>query len=344
MGIVGRSWVTLVASFAAAAFATPASAIDEALIDAAKKEGKVVWYTALNVDQFARPFAEAFEKKFGIKVEYARVDAAQVALRIDAEGKARRVQADVFDGFGTPSLQRDGLVAKFAPEGVRRFSNDVVDPNSYWAATNMYVMTPAFNTDVVKKGQEPKTFEDLLDPKWKGKMAWNSRTSVIAAPGFVAVILKTMGDVKGREYLRKLATQDVANVDATVRAILDQIITGEYVLGIQMLNSQAVVSANQGAPAGWVAMKPASAVLSVVSLTAGAPHPNAGKLLIESMVSKEGQQFFHNANYVPVDPEVPPQDPSTRPGDSTFPAIVFTPEQIERELPGWKAVYNEIFH
>ena len=152
-------------------------AADEALIAAAKKEGQLTWYTTQIVNQFARPAASAFEKKYGIRVNFIRADSNEVTLRILNEGKAGRVQADVFDGTGAAaSLKKDGLVAKFVPENASRLPAQFIDAEGYWVATNLYVLTPGFNTDLIKKGTEPRTLQDLLDPKLRGKIAWNCRS------------------------------------------------------------------------------------------------------------------------------------------------------------------------
>ena len=150
-----------------------AAAADPALIAAAKKEGQLTWYTTQIVNQFARPAAEAFQKKYGIRVNYIRADSNEVTLRIQNEGKAGRVQADVFDGTGaTAALKNNNLVAKYIPQSADRLPAQFKDKDGYWVATNLYVLTPAFNTELVEKGTQPKTFQDLLDPKWRGKMAW----------------------------------------------------------------------------------------------------------------------------------------------------------------------------
>jgi iron(III) transport system substrate-binding protein len=145
-----------------------ARAADAALIDAAKKEGEVTWYTTQIIDQFARPAAEAFEKKYGIKVNYVRADASDSALRILNEARAGRVQADLFDGIAAPALVKEGVVLDYVPDSSQRLPPQFVDPQHFWVATNLYVYTLGFNTELVPKGTEPKSYEDLLDPKWKG--------------------------------------------------------------------------------------------------------------------------------------------------------------------------------
>src|SRR5690242_16377798 len=165
---------------------TPTYAADAALIDAAKKEGKVVWYTTLIVNQAIRPLKDAFERQYpGIKLQYTRADEAPTAAKILAEAQAGRVQADLFDGISNMvPLKRAGLVASFVPPGAAQIPADLKDPDGGWIAILLYVFSPGINTTMVPKERAPKTYQDLLDPAWRGKMAWNPG-SIAGAIGFV---------------------------------------------------------------------------------------------------------------------------------------------------------------
>jgi iron(III) transport system substrate-binding protein len=338
-----RHWIAAAAILAALAGA-PARAADQAMIEAAKKEGQVVWYTTQIIDQFARPAAAAFEKRYGIKVSYVRANSNEVALRVLNEAKAGRMQADVFDGTGaTASLKKEGIVAKFIPENAKRFPKDYIDAEGYWVATNLYVLTPGYNTELIRKGTEPKTFQDLLDPKYKGKIAWNSTASSSAGPGFVGIVLETMGEEKGTAYLRDLAKQQPAGLAVAARQVLDQVIAGEYAIALNIFNNHAVISAAKGAPVDWIPMDPALGVLSVISVTKDAPHPNAGRLFLEFLMSEDGQKIYRDAEYLPVDPNVPPKDLALRPDGVKFRAIYKTPEDIDREMPRWTELFKSIF-
>lgn len=322
----------------------PASAADQGLIDAAKKEGEVVWYTTVIVNQLVRPLAGAFEKKYGVKVKYARANASDTALKIINEARAGQVQADLFDGTSAaPPLKQAGLVAKFVPDGAKALDPKFVDKDQQWVATHAYYMTPGINTSLVPVKDAPKTFEDLLDPKWRGKMAWNSSTSSSGGPGFVGNVLTAMGQDKGMAYLRKLAGQKIINMDVSARQLLDQAIAGEFPIALQIFNHHAVISAKKGAPVTWVAMEPVTSTLSVVSLLKDAPHPNAGKLLIDFMVSEEGQKLFEAADYLPVHPKVKPREPKLTPDGGGFKVNVITPEELGEKLPEWKKISDQLF-
>jgi iron(III) transport system substrate-binding protein len=325
--------------------AAPASAADAALIAAAKKEGQVVWYTTQIVNQFVRPAAAAFEKKYGIKVNYVRADSKAVALRVLNEGKAGRVQADVFDGTaGVAPLKQQNLVAKFIPESAARLDKQFVDPQGYWTATNLYVLTPSYNTELVSKAEVPKSFDDLLSPRWKGKIAWNASATMSGAGGFVGLIMETMGEQKGREYLKKLAGQNIFPMHASAREVLNHVIVGESALALNIFNNHAVISAAKGAPVAWIPMQPVVGVLSVAALTKDAPHENAGKLLIDFLVSAEGQKIFYDADYIPVDPKLQPRYPELKPDGVKLKAVYFSPEQIEQLMPKWMSIHKEYFH
>ena len=341
----GRSRPLFAAVLAAAlALGTGARAADQALIDAAKKEGRVTWYTTQIVNQFVVPAVAAFEKKYGVKVDYIRADAPDVILRITNEAKAGKVLADVFDGIPTSAaLKKEGLVMKYVPDSAKRLPKDYVDADGYWAATNLYVLTPGFNTSLVPKGTEPKTLQDLLDPKWKGKIAWGSANSSSSAPGFIGLVLAEMGDEKGMQYLQQFAKQNVANLGVAARQVLDQVIAGEYSIALQIYDNHAVISAAQGAPSAFIPMNPAFVVMGVMSATKDAPHPNAAKLIIDFLVDEEGQKIFRDTDYMPVDPNIPPKDSSLRPDGKTWRYIAFTPEQADAAMPKWAKIYKDLF-
>jgi iron(III) transport system substrate-binding protein len=323
-----RSLTLLTASLCLAA--ASAQAADPALVAAAKKEGAVVWYTTQIVDQFARPAAAAFEKLYpGIKVSLSRTNATTAAIKILNENRARKNQADVFDGTVTVvPLKKEGYVLKWLPDAAKNYPPQFKDPEGYWIATNIYILTPAFNTKLFPPGQEPKNFQALLDPKYRGKMVWGASLSSSAASGFIGNVLDAMGEQAGMAYLRQLQKQRIA---------------GEYAIALQIFNHHAVISAKKGAPVKWIPMEPATGVLSVVSIPKAAPHPNAAKLFEDFLVSKEGQRLYRSAEYLPADPSVPALDPTLKPEGGKFRSRFFSPEETAEKMPRWKKIYDEIF-
>ena len=317
-------------------------AADAALVEAAKKEGRVTWYTVQIADQIVRPVISGFEQKYGIHVDFVRSNSATLAARLLNEGKAGQVKASVFDGTSaTVALKRANLVEKWVPDA--DLPKNLSDPEGYWVACNYYINTPGFNTNLVPRGTEPKTFEDLLDPKWKGRMAWNVQPSVSAGQGLVGSILIAWGEEKARAYLAKLAKQDITPLLVSGRQVLDLVITGEYPIGLQIFNNHAYISASKGAPVDWIKMQPPLITYAVMSVPKGAPSPNAGKLLIDYIVSPEGQRIIADAGELPVHPGVKPRDPTLIPDGVTFKGSFLTPEELDRELVTWTKIFDEYF-
>jgi ABC-type Fe3+ transport system substrate-binding protein len=336
--------IVLAGVAALAGLTTAARAADEALIAAAKKEGVIVWYTVQTIPQIVTPLVAAFEKKYGVKVNYIRANSSEVALRVLNEAKAGRTLSDVFDGTGTTApLKRAGLVMKWLPDEAKSWPKELIDAEGYWVATNFFVNTVGINTNLVPPAQEPKTWDDVLDPKWKGRMAMGSSKSASAGPGMVGLMFKTRGEKDGREFLRKLAGQDVASAPVAARQILDRVIAGEYAIGLMMFNHHAVISAAQGAPVKWLPVGPAMVTLNVASLTKDAPHPNAGKLFLDYMISEPGQAIFRDTDYLPANPKVKAKDPSLIPDGKKFVGQFFTPEEVDTQMPRWNDIYHEIF-
>lgn len=343
--VIGRQFALVAAMLGCAICASGASAEDGALIAAAKREGAIIWYTTQIVDQFARPAAAAFEKRYpGIRVIVSRTNSTTAAIKILNENRARKNQSDVFDGTVTVvPLKKEGYVLKYIPDAVKSWPAQYRDPEGYWVATNIYVLAPAFNTKLIPAGSEPKTYQALLDPKYRGKMVWGVSLSSSAAAGFIGTVLDDMGEARGLEYLHALQKQRIAGVDVSARQVLDQVIAGEYAIALQVFNHHAVISARKGAPVKWIPMQPATGVLSVVSIARAAPHPNAAKLFEDFLVSTEGQKAYQAAYYLPADPAVPALDPELKPEGGHFRSRFFSPEETAAKMPRWKQIYDEIF-
>jgi iron(III) transport system substrate-binding protein len=332
-------------AMAAALLLVPAArAQDASLIAAAQKEGEVVWYTTLIVNQAVLPLKAAFEQKYpGVTLQYARDDEAPTALKILNEGRAGRLQADVFDGLDNMvALRREGFVAPYLPPNAAQYPAEMKQKDGYWIAVLLFVFAPGINTTMVSMDEAPKTYQDLLDPKWKGRMAWNPSSSA-GAIGFVGATLLSMGEQRGMEYLRALAKQNIVNIEASSRAILDQVIEGEYPMALMTFNNHSVISARKGAPSAWVKMQPVPVAFDAIALLKDAPHPNAGKLLIDFLTSEEGQKVLAASDYLPALPSVPAIVAGLKPQDGGFTAQYLLPEDVDQHMAEWQKIVTELF-
>jgi len=324
--------------------AVSVQAAEPTLIDAAKKEGEVIWYTTQIIAQLVRPVSVAFEKKYGIKVRSTRANSTELSVKIINESRAGRPQSDVFDGTSTVvPLKKEGFVLQWLPDPAKSYPASYKDPEGYWVANNLFFLTPGFNTALVPKGTEPRSYQALLDPKWRGKIAWSTSPTSSGGPGFIGTVLTEMGTESGMLYLRELSKQRIANIGSAAREVLDQVIAGEYPLALQIFNHHTVISAKKGAPVDWIKMEPVTGTLSVISVHKNAPHPNAAKLLVDFITSSEGQNIFRDAEYLPADPAVPALTPSLKPDEGRFRTHFFTPEQTEDNIVAWKKVYDDLF-
>ena len=152
------------------------------------------------------------------------------------------------------------------------------------------------------------------------------------------------GGVARAGFDRMVAEVCLGKVGAVAaREVLDQVIVGEYAIGLQIFNHHAVISAQKGAPVDWIKMEPATGTLSVISIHKNAPHPNAAKLLVDFIISKEGQQVMRDADYLTADPAVPARVPELKPEEGHFRVRFFSPEAIEQGMPKWKQIFDELF-
>jgi ABC-type Fe3+ transport system substrate-binding protein len=340
-----RCCMIFVAGALALAASAPAIAaeISAELIAKAKQEGQVVYYTDLIVDQIVRPLAGAFEAKYGIKVGYARADSQVNILKMLNEQKAGRVMSDIFGlNTGLEVLIAAGAARQFATANGQELPARYRDPDHYWVSSHLFVITPALNTDLVPAAQRPRSYDDLLAPFWKDKMVWKPN-DLTGAPGFIGNVLISMGEERGMDYLRRLNKQNIRIVNASARAVLDQVIAGEYSLGLQILNHHAAISARKGAPVQWIHLDPVTVSPGLVGMTAGSPHPNAGLLFVEFMTSQEGQQIFQKADYLPARPDVPPLIPDLIPETGGFTGNVITPAITAKGYAHWNEVYKDLF-
>jgi ABC-type Fe3+ transport system substrate-binding protein len=342
-----KTSVTKAVALAATLMLAPALAnaqeVSAELIAKAKQEGKVVYYTDLIVDQIVRPLVAGFEAKYGVKVEYARSDSQANLLKLMGEQKAGSMQADVFAmTSGLMPLLEANAVMKLDLEGAKALPPEFKDPNGYWVAANYYVMTPAVNSDLVPEKDRPKTYDDLLDKKWTDKIVWKPNDTS-GGPGFIGHVLRVMGEDKGMDYLRKLKAQRIKSVSASARAVLDQVIAGEYPIVLQIFNHHAALSAKKGAPSQWLKLEPVMVQTELHAITAAAPHPNAAKLFVEYMISKEGQMIFQKADYFPTRSDVPASMPELAPSTGGFKAVVMSPDDIARDYEKWAAIYMDMF-
>lgn len=311
---------------------------EDLLVEAAKRDGEVNWYSSLVVDTAIRPIAAAFQKKYGIRVNTVPGKVGDLLLKVNNELKAGHLQADVFHGATTlQNLRKQNEVSKFQPQAAKHYPPELIDPDGYWTAQEINFEGPACNTDLVPDSDAPKTYQDLLDPRWTGKIAWAAAMEQGGPPGFIATVLALMGHDKGIDYLERLSKQKLISVATNQRALLDSVALGEFPLALSIYSHHVGIIRRDGAPVRFLPLQPkVSSTIDPVYLLAKAARPNAGKLLIEFICSREGQMILRSGGYNPSFPEY-------RDSDANYNAYAITPNAVSENIEQWIAIYRRLF-
>lgn len=308
---------------------------DPKLIEAAKKEGEMVYYTTMTLSQ-SKKVVDKFEKKYPfIKVELFRTGGGPLLNKIQTEARGGRYAWDVVSGRGEmvlPLMDAKFLAPYRSPES-KTIEEDLVDNEGYWTAyyVNPYVL--GYNTNLVKKEDAPKTYEQLLDPKWKG----NKISIDDEAYGLLSGLIRAWGREKAVSYFKKLAAQDPVLMRGNTNRV-QLTVAGEYSL-IVAYAPTIQRETSRGAPIDWVPLEPVAVQVNPMMLAAKAPHPNAAKLFIDFLLSKEGQKMLVGFRRIPIRPDVNPDPPRLFKG---YKRIVEHPEEYKNFSETVK-LYQEIF-
>lgn len=272
---------------------------------AAKKEGLVVIYGASQLGQGRNAISKAFLDRFGISIDITTGRSAENAEKMLSQRRAGIYLVDAINSGTAPTIQRvyrpNGMLDPFEPALI---IPEVVNPQMWiggrvpWLDSGHFTIAPSagvsgqltINKDMVKPEEEIKSWNDLLDPRWKGKMVLNDLT--IGGPG--TNWFKGMTSIMGLDYLKKLARQEPV-MSRDQRLNTDWVARGKYPVGIALNTSLAYEYINAGAPIRMWLPKEEGYLLSsssAISLASKAPHPNAAKIFVNWYLSREGQEIF----------------------------------------------------
>ena len=320
--------------------ATPARAQD-ARIEAAKKEGKVVWYTSLALTS-SEKVAKLFEQAYpGIKVEVQRTGSQRIIQRVMQELQANIKNADVIhtsDAGHFVLLKEKKLLMKYAPAGIDSFPAAFKDKDGYHYALRATVTVIAYNTKIVPANEAPKTWKDLLDPKWKGK-------EVTAHPGYSGVIathVLALAHLHGWDYWKQLAQNKLMLVQSAVDPA-GVVASGERPIAVNGGDYTFYQDKKKGNPVEVVFPKEGvPLVVSPSAITSFAPHPNAAKLFTDFIFSRELQQVLADSEGLYTGhPDV--KYPSDRPKLSDLRLLQVDPEELEKRNDEIKKKFVEFF-
>jgi iron(III) transport system substrate-binding protein len=265
------------------------------LIDGAKKEGIVSLYASAPMDDLSA-LGALFEKKYGVRVRIWRSSSENVLQRGAAEARAGRFDADVFEtnGVEMESLQREKLLQEVQSPHLADIAPAALLPHREWVGTRLNVFVAAYNTKLVKKDELPKSYDDLLDPRWKGKLA-------IEANDFdwFAATVKHLGEDRGLKLFREIAARNGLSMRKGHTLLANLVISGEVPLALTVYQYKAQQLKNDGAPIDWFVVPPAVARFQGVGIARRAPHPHAAVLFFDFMLS-DGQELLMRRDFSPT--------------------------------------------
>ena len=302
------------------------------LIDGAKKEGQLTVYTSAQADDLG-PVIEAFEKKYGIKTELWRAGSEAVLNRALQESRANRHTVDVVETNGPEleSLHREQILQLVKSPYHAELIGPAIRPHGEWVGTRLNVFVQAYNTRLVKKEELPGTWEDLLHPKWKGRLGIEQEDS-----DWLAGILGEIGEERGKKVFRAIVDANGVSARKGHTLLTQLVVSGEVPLALTVYNYKAQQLKAEGAPIDWFTIGNAIARPNGVGVARNAPHPHAAVLFYDFELSEEGQRIIASRDFVPTSRKI------DTPLNKVPMRFVDARVSID-EYDKWKNLYTELF-
>jgi len=326
-----RTMLSLIVGLAVVFLSKSVSAQD---FEKARQEGRVIFYTSWGPTD-ADYVIKAFEKKYPVwKVEPVRGSSEKTLNRLISEQRANRYLGDVVAVSGIQSgiLKGRGGLDRYQSQEAVNFPADWVDPQGYGVGLHQTIYTIGYNSKSVPADAVPKTYEDLLHPRWKGLLGWDMEEYYL-----FGALLKAKGREKGLAFWRKLAEQNI-NFRKGYTLITELVSAGEFPVAVSLYQHRVDEYLEKGAPVQWVAPDPlVGGDPNKISLLKAAPHPNAARIFIDFMLSAEGQKLLQDKGRSPGRIGMGPKNPRLK-GAKTFTFHVSAEEyeQLGKE-------FNQVF-
>lgn len=258
------------------------------VLDGAKREGQLVFYSGIPVPD-AQAVLSALEKKYPfIKTTFYRATGPALVSRIQTEQRAGSHIWDVMNstGFEPYVLLEQGYFAKHESIERKAFPDGHKDNEGFWATMYTSPMIVSYNTKLVSPAELPKDYADLSNPKWKGRLGLDASDFE-----WYANLRKIWGGDKAQKFLEGLRKQEVRLVQG--RALLTELLSGgEIAILVNNFLQNSIEAKRKGSPVEMLALDPVISAAGLVGINKSAPHPNAAKLFVDFVLSKEGQELI----------------------------------------------------
>jgi ABC-type Fe3+ transport system substrate-binding protein len=300
------------------------------LLEGAKKERALMVYTSAPVDDYA-VFSAAFERKYGVKVRVWRASSEKVQQRGVTEAGAGRFDVDVFDTNGPEmeSLHREKVLQEVKSPYLADLIPQAVMPHREWVGTRLNIFALAYNTRLVKKDELPKKWDDLADPRWKGRLGIEA-----ADEDWFAGVIGVLGEDRGLKLFREIVTRNGLSVRKGHTLLTNLVAAGEVPLALTVYNYKAEQLKNKGAPIDWFVIPPAIARPNGIGVARRAPHPSAAVLFYDFMLS-DAQALLLQRDFVPTSRKIKTKL-------NQFPIKFVDPSDMLDHEAKWSRLYEEI--
>jgi ABC-type Fe3+ transport system substrate-binding protein len=307
---------------------------EQRLAKAARGERELTLYSSLVVEDLTA-LAAAFEKKHGVKLRYWRAGSEKVVQRVVTEARAGRFDFDVVETNGPEleSLHREKLLQQARSPYFKDLLPDAIRPHREWIGDRLNIFVQAYNTNLVKKADLPTSYQDFLDPKWKGRIGIEAEDI-----DWFATVVTAMGEQKGLQLFRDIVAKNGLSVRKGHSLLAGLVASGEVPFTLTVYNHNADKLKKRGAPIDWYAIPPAIARVNGVALSRKPPHPNAAVLFYDFMLSPEGQAILVKGNYVPTNTKTQGTDLKVTQLKLTF----VDPALILDQNAKWDKLYTDI--
>ena len=304
---------------------------EQFLARGAKQEGEVVVYTSL-ISEDLTALSAAFEKKYGVKVKGWRAGSEKVLQRAVTEARANRNDADIIETNG-PELEaiyREKILQQLKSPHLKDLMPQALRPHGQWVGTRINMFVQSYNTTLVKKDELPRTYADLTNPRWKGRLGIEAEDE-----DWFAMVVKELGEEAGLRTFREIAKVNGFSVRKGHTLLAGLVASGEIPFALTTYSHGAEKMKQKGAPVEWFAIEPAIGRANGIAVTRKPPHPHAAALFVDFVLSPEGQAILEKGGYVPANLRV--GNPAQK-----LPLKFVDPALILDEEAKWKKLYSEI--
>ena len=300
------------------------------LVEGAKKEGSVMVYSSMTVEDMA-PIQAAFEKKYGVKVNFWRSSSENVVRRAVSEIRAGRHDVDILEtnAVEMEALHREKVLHEVKSPVLQELIPQAFMPHREWTGSRLNVFVLAYNTKLVKKEELPRSYEDLLNPRWKGRLGIEA-----ADIDWFAGVINDLGEAKGLKLFRDIVATNGLSVRKGHTLLTNLVVSGEVPLALTVYQYKAEQLKNAGAPIDWLPLTPIIARFQGIGLARSSTRPHAALLFLDFWLT-DAQEILGKRDFTPANKKI--SSPVHK-----MPLKIVDPKILLDDGEKWGKLYSDI--